>query len=72
MKSNMMDTQETNLPEEERTSMEGTGKSEEPRTPENCPVETITETGAVVEEPEVQAADAESEAEETEVRVEEA
>jgi hypothetical protein len=68
----MMDTQETNLPEEEKTFAEKTGELEESQTPEDSPVEATTEPEVEVEEPEAKAADVEVETEETEVKIEDA
>jgi hypothetical protein len=64
----MMDTQETNLPEEGKIFVEETGKLEEPQTPEDDPAETTIETEVKVGEPETIVEEAD--ADEVEVEVE--
>jgi hypothetical protein len=61
----MVDTQETNLPEEENISTEETGKMEEPQATENSPAETTTETEERVNETEVTVDDGEEKVKET-------
>ncbi|MDR1524091.1 MAG: DUF349 domain-containing protein [Tannerella sp.] len=48
----MMDTQETNLPNEEKIFVEETGELKKSQAPENSPVETTTETEVKIGEPE--------------------
>jgi hypothetical protein len=68
----MMDTQETNLPEEEKIIVEATGELQESQAPENSPEETITETEVKVGKPEAKVEEAVVESEDTVVEAEEA
>ncbi|MDR0573895.1 MAG: DUF349 domain-containing protein [Tannerella sp.] len=60
----MMDTQDTNLPKEEKRLTEETGKLEESQAPEVNPVETASEADIKVEEPVVEESAEQSQSEE--------
>ncbi|MDR1115577.1 MAG: DUF349 domain-containing protein [Tannerella sp.] len=68
----MMDTQETNLPEEGKIFVEETGKLKEPQTPEDALAETTIETEVKVGEPETIIEEADADGTEAEVEGEEA